>query len=217
MIERNIRMVDEALWGISEALSDRRTRLLQPPDPMALLSKVSAEAKSAARAGDIKLAWEPADEFPGYSRLVAKVPLEEETFDQLFNGRSGYRAQYYLSPEEGVLYNYNLLSALAPALEQALLASHLGVDWQVVRKSLAGPHAKVWVFEEQSAFDEAVSETLNPYRWVKNGATRGRKAPLPQHRSMDVKGVFIHPESLEFRVDDHKLDRACDIFNKGYT
>jgi hypothetical protein len=217
LIERNIRIVEEAHWLISEVLAHRRARLLQPPAPIALLSEVSDQGKSAAREGEIKLAWREADDFPGYWRLVAKVPLKEETFDQLLNGRSGYRAQYYLSPEEGVLFNYDVLSALAPALEQAFLGASLNVDWQLVRRSLAGPHAKVWVFEEKKAFDEAVSDALNPPRWVGNGATRGRKAPLPDHRSIDVKGTFIDPDSLQFRVDDYKLDRACDIFNKGYT
>jgi hypothetical protein len=210
-------MVDVAHWRVSDVLSSRRSRLLQPPDPIALLGKAKAESESAARKGEIKLVWQPADEFPGFSRAEAKVPLEEDTFDQLFNGRSGYRAQYYLSPEEGVLYNHDLLTTLAPALEQAFLAACLAVDWELVRRSLAGPHAKVWVFEEKKAFDEAIPESLNPDRWVENCATRSRRAPLPHHRSIDIKGVFLHPESLEFRVDDYKLDRACDIFNKGYT
>ena len=86
-----------------------------------------------------------------------------------------------------------------------------------MRRSLAGPHAKVWVFEEKKAFDDAIPKSLNPDRWVENCATRGRRAPLPKHRSIDVKGVFLDPKSLKFQVDDYKLDRACDLFNKGYT
>ncbi len=216
-MERIVRAVDKDLWAISDALGDRRARLLEPPGPIPLLSKVGADGEAAAKAGKINMTWQPADEFPGYSRLVAKVPLEEDTFDQLFNGRSGYRAQYYLSPEEGVLYNYDLLAVILPVLEHAVQASPLNVDWQLVCKSLRGPHAKVWVFEEQKAFDDALPDTLNPVRWVQNQATRGRRAPLPPHRSIEVKGVFIHPETLQLRVDDYKLDRACDIFRKGYT
>src|SRR4051794_13471296 len=106
LIERNVRLVDRDVWRLSELLTERRARLLQPLAPMALLDQVAVEAQSTAAARAIKLQWQPSDDFPGYSRLVAQVPLREETFDQLFNGRSGYRAQYYLSPEEGVLYNH---------------------------------------------------------------------------------------------------------------
>jgi hypothetical protein len=217
LTKRAMRLVDEDIWRLSELSSERRARLLQPLDPVALLNQVAVDAQSAAAGGTIKLQWQRSDDFPGYSRLVAKVPLKEETFDQLFNGRSGYRAQYYLSPEEGVLYNRDLLAILLPALMQALIAAPLGVDEVLVRRSLAGPHAKVWVFEEKQAFDEAPSDTLNPPRWFDNKAIPGRRAPLPEHLSIEVKGVFIHPQKLDFRVYEYKLDRACDLFNKGYT
>jgi hypothetical protein len=164
------------------------------------------------------LAWKESSERAGYFRIVTEIPLTETTFDQLFNGRSGYRAQYYLSPEEGILFNYSLLQALVPVLKVTYSKQPLNVSFDLIERSVLTPHAKVWVFNEQPAFDEAKENTLNPPRWVHNGATRGRKAPLPSHHMLELKGSFIHPIiTHDFFVSDLKLDRAWDLHSKGYT
>ena len=178
---------------------------------------VEVEAIAASTEGKISLEWKPACHFPDYYRVVAKIPISKPTFDELFNGRSGYRAQYYLSPEEGVLYNRDVLSVLKFAIKKAFERALLTVPWTLVERSLAGPHSKIWIFDEKPAFDEAEDETLNPTRWVENRATRGRKAPLPENCAIDLKGAFIHPDSLDVAVDELKADRACDLFRKGYT
>jgi hypothetical protein len=178
---------------------------------------MKVEADSAGADGAIRLDWEASCSFPGYFRVVAQIPIAAGIFDQLFNGRSGYRAQYYLSPEEGVLYNRDLLSVLSPAIQQTYRRAPLDVNLELIRHSLAGPHSKIWIFEDKLAFDDAEVDTLNPPRWVLNGATRGRKAPLRVPCAVDVKGAFIHPERLDVQVDEMKADRACDLFRKGYT
>jgi len=203
-------------WCLSEALGERRERLLDVPQPESLLNHLIIESEDAARAGRITLRWEDSTDRPGYFRLVAQIPLNE-TLDQFFNGRSGYRAQYYLSPEEGILYNRDTLDRLVPAIATAYEQQPLKIDWKLVEESVRAPHAKVWVFQETVAFDEATPNTLNPPRWVANGATRGRKAPLPSHRMIDVKGTFIQPGTNALFVDDLKLDRAWDLFKRGYT
>jgi hypothetical protein len=214
---RVIRIVDPSIWRLSDALGERRSRLLNTPSPSELLQHTITQAIVASRKGLSQLDWQESCECRGYFRLVAQIPLSETTFDQLFNGRAGYRAQYYLSPEEGVLYNRDILSGLEPALRLAYLRQPLGVDFSLVEKSLRAPHSKIWVFGEQKAFDDAADNTLNPPRWVENDATRGRKAPLPKHFMIDVKGAFIHPASNDLFVDELKLDRACDLFRTGYT
>ena len=214
---RLIRIVDPPVWRLSDALGERRSRLLNTPSPSELLRHTITQAIEASRKGLTQLDWQESCERRGYFRLVAQIPLSETTFDQLFNGRAGYRAQYYLSPEEGVLYNRDILSSLEPALRLAYERQPLGVDFSLVEKSLRAPHSKIWVFGEQKAFDDAADNTLNQPRWVENNATRGRKAPLPKHFMIDVKGAFIHPASDDLFVDELKLDRACDLFRTGYT
>ncbi len=202
---------------MSDALGERQGRLLEAPQPEELLEQAIAEAREASRNGLIQLAWQESTKRPGYFRLVAQVPLSETTFDQIFNGRSGYRAQYYISPEEGILYNRDILDGFAPAFKTAYPKQPLDIEFDLIEKSLRAPHSKIWVFGEKAAFDNAAQDALNPPRWVENGATRGRKAPLPSHCMIDVKGAFIHPGTSDLFVDELKLDRAWDLFKRGYT
>jgi len=220
MTRRRLRQVPIELWPIADALENRGARLPAlhgSADPISLLETVKAEADHAATHQTIRLRWKSSCDFPGYFRVIAVVPVSSSTFDQLFNGRSGYRAQYYLSPEEGVLYNSDLLSVLTPAVKQSYDQAPVDVKWTSIAQSLAGPHSKVWVFNEKLAFDQAQSNILNPPRWVQNGAIPGRKVPLPMECAIDVKGAFIHPETMDIRVDEAKADRACDLFCRGYT
>lgn len=173
----------------------------------------------AAAQLSIPLCWqESTDEGrTGYFRLHAQVPLSDTTFDQLFNGNSGYRAQYYLSPEEGILFNRDVLEALLPALEESYEKQPIAPPLEHVRLSLLAPHAKIWVFNELQAFDEAAQNSLNPPRWVENNASPGRRAPLPHHLMLDVKGSFINFSLHDLYVFDLKLERANDIFLRGFS
>jgi hypothetical protein len=175
------------------------------------------EAINSVQEGRVFLTWQPSTETPGFSRIEAVFPLCERVFDQFFNGRSGYRAQYYLSPEEGMLYNRDVVKGLSEPLKAAYARKPLSVDLDLVLTSVDGPHSKVWVYGVPSAFNSAPENALNPRRWVENNALLGRRAPLPNHLSLELKGAFIHPSSGEIFVDDLKLDRACDLFAKGYS
>lgn len=210
-------MVERDQWCLSGALGLRKARLLEVAQPEDLLRQVFEESKQAAQKGSLQLKWQESFKMPGYFRLIAQIPLAEITFDQFFNGRGGYRAQYYLSPEEGILFNHDTLQNLAPVLMIAYSKHPLSVSFDLIERSVLAPHAKVWVFEEQSAFDEATDSMLNPLRWVERKAIRGRKVPLPSHCQLELKGCFVHLTSQDLFVDDLKLDRAWDLHNQGYT
>jgi hypothetical protein len=106
---------------------------------------------------------------------------------------------------------------LIPAIKAAYRKQPLDVHFDLIEQSVRAAHSKIWVFEEKAAFNNAAEHALNPPRWVANGATRGRKAPLPGHYTIDVKGAFVHPATSDLFVDEVKLDRAWDLFKRGYT
>lgn len=218
-MNRLMRVVDAGLWVVSEELSaGRRLRLLDPPTCEELLQQIAVQSTEAAADGRVRLHWKDCSDHPGaYGQLVAQIPLIEDTFDQLFNGRSGYRAQYYLSPEEGVLFNRDIVQAVLPAVSQAYIREPPSAPFSLVEQSLLAPHAKMWILDERASFDAAVADVLNPPRWVENGATRGRKAPLPAHLTIEVKGSLIDHQQKTIYVSDMKLDRPMDLFNRGYT
>jgi len=217
-MNRPLRVVPVAEWTLGPEIASRHARLHDVPSPDLLLAKIIEEASYAAEHGLIRLSWQEADECHGFFRLIAEIPLKEDTtFDQFFNGRSGYRAQYYLSPEEGVRYNRDVLEGLKMPLIRAYKGQPLAVPLEIVLRTIDAPHAKLWVFDETVAFDSSPKNSLNPQRWVDNGATRGRCTPLPSHLTLDVKGAFMEPRTCELFVDPCKLDRACDLFRWGYT
>ncbi len=213
------RTVPEKIWALGDAIACRHARLLDGPSPDALLEQLCSEALERARAGDIVLNWDPGvnEAAKGFFQVTTRIRLSEIVFDQFFNGRSGYRAQYYLSPEEGVLFNREVLQRLRQSVIQAYGRKAIEPTLDLVLASIDAPHAKVWVHGEKAAFDEAAPNTVNPERWVANNAIAGRKAPLPAHLTLDVKGAFIHPGSGMVWVDPMKEDRACDLYRKGYT
>lgn len=217
VIARILRTVSEDEWQLSGVISsDRRERLLNPPAPDALLERVFAEAAQSCLRGEGTAAWEPSEERAGYHRIKAEVAIQETTFDQLFNGRSGYRAQYYLSPEEGILYNRDVLEGLTSCiteLARKLVLSHP----DRIRTSLLAPHSKIWVVNERQEFENAESGMILARRWVENKACLGCRAPLPRCPRVDVKGAFVDPHYSDVFVDDLKLDRAWDLHRKGFT
>ena len=111
-MRRLTRTIPAAEWCVADRLGPRVGRLLDVPSAAELLQSVIAAAIQAASVGSLRIAWKESDERAGYFRLVAQLPLDEITFDQFFNGRSGYRAQYYISPEEGILYNRDVVTEL---------------------------------------------------------------------------------------------------------
>src|SRR5262245_30707750 len=147
---RPTRMVEPAVWRLSPILDARRGRLIDVLKPDALLEQVVAEAEAAARNDSIRLAWQGSIEpcRSRYFRVVLQIPLTQVTFDQLFNGRSGYRAQYYLSPEEVILYNRDLLYGLRSSIRSAYRSHKLDVELGFIEDSAGAPHSKIWVYEE---------------------------------------------------------------------
>lgn len=212
------RQVPRRVWDIDQlGIPNRIEYLLDSMSPEDVADSFFIDALKSAQASEIELKWQESNERPSYFRLTAKIPVSDITFDRLFNGRSGYRAQYYLSPEEGVLYNRQLIDGLQPSLLIAHEQNSAGQSFENLWRTLAAPHAKIWVFDEKAAFDEAAENSLNPPRWVENKATRGRRAPLPNDCAVDLKGAFLIPGTDEYFVDDLKLSRPYDLHCKGYT
>jgi hypothetical protein len=85
-----------------------------------------------------KCEWQPGTEMVGCSRAIIVIPLKPDTFDDLINGRSGYRAQYYLSVEEGQRFNRKLVSALCVPAKRIFDRDPKIPGWDVVEGSIRG-------------------------------------------------------------------------------
>jgi hypothetical protein len=197
---------------------NRRHRLLHPPDPVALISSVSRQAQKNSKR--IYFCWETAIERFGFQRIIAQIPLDRDTFDPLINGRTSYRAQYYVSVECGDAFNRALVDALVEPIHSALDMMGFPVSWSIARASLSGSWSKIWVAKDDEVFGAAEPDELRPTRWVNEAGELGRmqfRAPLPKVPAIDFKGTWIRPSDGETWLSPDKADRGPTFYKRGHV
>jgi hypothetical protein len=222
-----LRMVSVEEWDLSK-LPDavRRQRLLHPPSAECLLTRLINEATSAAENGKLCLNLEPC-ETPGYSeysRLQTQIPVNKCTYDLLFNGRSGYRAQYYLSPEEGNTYNRQIIDDLIPVLIRTAggQKAENSVDPDLVQLSLKSMSKLAWYGSYKDALIfYRCPKTLSVPRWNDYWNSKpscwpmGLIAFMLDNPRVFLKGAFVDPNRGD--IYDNKPDRANDLHKRGWT
>jgi hypothetical protein len=219
-MDNNDDLVPVEEWIIDETLlrdGPRKTLLIDVPPPLDLIREVSQEA---ARAPGIRLALVQSAEQPSYFRVEAQIRLPDPLFDQLFNGRSGYRAQYYISTAKGAAFNRRIVDALAPTILDGCRCKIFVGEADAVRRSLAGRYSKIWAAGDGCVFRNSDS-ALRPERWKSywegKDSELGLKLPLPRPPQLDVKGSFVRLETDEDWVPVEKADRDGDIHRTGWA
>lgn len=208
-----MKMVDKSEWDLSGMRDrDRALRLLNPPLPEELIEATAREALELIEHPRALWEWEPGKQMKGCFRAHAVIPIRTATFDALFNGRSGYRAQYYLSQNEGRQYNACLVNALVPAIRQIYDRRPRPPGWSDLRHSLAGPWSKVWVFGDSDPFADAADGEFLPRRWVGRAPTIWIRAPQPDDPALDVKGTWVFSQDGTYKQDPDKKDRDHQIW-----
>jgi hypothetical protein len=196
--------------------SNRMRRLLHPPDCEFLVASVARHAQE--NDGDIHFCWETAAENTGYQRIIAEIPVKIETFDALFNGRTGYRAQYYLSPEQGAECNRTLVKALIEPITRTLKMIGFAVPLEIARASMLGRWSRIWVARDGEVFSAALQREFRPKRWarVNPGDSMALRAPLPERPTIDLKGTRIRPQDGAQWLSPDKANRDQRLHERGY-
>jgi hypothetical protein len=214
-----MQMVDPAEWDLSGMIDRKRAgRLLDPPKGEDLITTVAVQAMEAAVEGRAAWSWQDGREMAGCGRAIISVPLETNTFDALFNGRSGYRAQYYLSCQEGIAFNAWLLSALQTPMRITCGRAPIRLI-PSLHRSFDGPYSKLWVHCDGEPFRAAPAGEFKPKLWLKNNpVSLGLRAPLPTIPTIEIKGSWITDVEMEYREDvTYKGDRHCRLAKFGFV
>jgi hypothetical protein len=209
-------------WKIDAAISDGRRRLLlHPPSSIELAEQVAHNAMSAAKQRTLQIKWTKAQDRHGNWRIEAAIPIQPNIFDQFFNGRTGYRAQYYLSVRDGQTFNRLVIEYLKDPVRLASNRCRPFVSWSLIAKSLLGPHSKIWIVGDWAAFVRE-PEQLQPDRWVQHSQFSRDKPlglcmPMPPAPQLDLKGTFICPASSSIWLPTNKKYRDQKIHESGWT
>jgi hypothetical protein len=205
-------------WRIAPTVdAGRCARLLKDaPPPNRLIVDLSATALGEAHAKALDLRWVQACDSQGYFRLELAFRVSAELFDWFFNGRTGYRAAYWLSTQHGMLFNAVALRALLPAIKSAWENGPLmEKDWEPLYASLMGQDSKIWVANDSRHFCPDSQGDLVPARWKERGGV-GTCLPLPQMPRVEIKGTFFDRNGNRW-LSDLKADRHEHLHQSGFA
>ena len=203
-------------WEFSVNVSTERKRTLAESSSFdALVAQVVVDIS------EIRARIEPGRD-PGLEHCLQPIFSFElqRTGDRLFNGRHGYRAQYWHSPSRGLAANATLLVALTPKLLATVDATaepRFGaLD---VCASLRAASAKLWIQEIPSLL-VSPAEDLEVQPWLTE-ARRGVQLArwgicAPEVTRFEVKGALMDSYGNEV-VPSRKTGRHYDIHYFGFS
>ncbi|QQE87916.1 hypothetical protein [Azotobacter chroococcum] len=206
---------------VGRATFDRRTRMQNPPPFSRIIDQLKDEMNLVCFHREQKSSDQ------SYSRAVFCATVEPALFDLFFNSPTGYRGEFFISPERGVAANRLLLQELSPKLIQFAAIQDTGIDQAWLLESLSKLSAKAWLAEESlSLCSKCAGEWSTSYvseLEIRNGrwecsdhaySVWGRQAPcLTKIRFF---GGFINSTNQEW-LAEHKQSRAAQIWQYGWT
>jgi hypothetical protein len=161
--------------------------------------------------------WEPFNSarLKGCNRASFPLRVMAQVYDAFFNSAVGYRAQYAVSPSRGAAANRALLDSLEPAL-MAAVAEQGPASIHLVRASLHGVDAKVWILEaevEDQLSEPHASLAYGPWEFE---SLDGQGLRTPVGTTLEVKGAWLNVSGVEIR-DPMKADRNSRIHRTGFA
>jgi hypothetical protein len=153
--------------------------------------------------------------------------------DLFYNGVCGYRAQYYLSPENGEDANRYAIQQIEPKLLEAARivgwckpnpncsGNILHIDQAQIFASLHFTSAKIWGDEtesEMSYVTKTADETsqIIAKRWVETVKKEARGVKAPRFSILKFHGAFINNRGEE-RIPLGKESRSQNLYLYGWS
>jgi hypothetical protein len=162
------------------------------------------------------IVWRPAASahLRGSNRAEFLLRVPPETYDGFFNSPVGYRAQYALSPLNGLEKNRTLLVSMESMLMSA--AERSGLDEASVKTSIAGAQAKVWIDEDEvKTHFFGLEPEIRFDRWNSHpDGESGSRAPVGTR--LVICGGWVDKQGLQV-INPYKAQRAEEIYSRGYS
>jgi len=160
------------------------------------------------------LHWEKASapHLDGCHRSSHELSVDPDLFDAFFNAPVGYRGQFAESETNGAAANRCLIDSLFLRLLAA--DAHSPVDPELVKASLRGKQAKVWIVE--SAVEDqltAPEKSIVFPEWEFNEPD-GQGLRAPRGTLLEVKGGWLEQSGREV-INPAKCQRSRNIYRTG--
>ena len=210
-----LRLPSDSLWGY------------QTPSaaPLEIIRAVAAEACQAiSKYAVLPEEREPCGDRDGYFRVSVEIPLSQTLFDQLMNGRTGYRAHYSAGVDVGEDFNRCLIEAVAPIVVNAESLYADRFDRTFCERSLLGDFSKLWYPKRLTdlgslSYMVKSKEELRIPRWLeywhaRSKPRKGLLAPLPEVPSILFNGTFVNELGDAY---EQKPGRSIQLFETGWT
>jgi hypothetical protein len=214
----------ESEWGFKNLEDDERTRKLEAaPAYDEIVRKVRQAFRvrileRSARGYDLA----PFDPDP---RAIIQFQVDPDLYDEFFNSRTGYRAQYWQSVGRGVDANaFLVVNLLAEICDLDPWPTGWSLKRDFAMRSLLCAGAKVWISEKFVGHTDTLVRIYNSPKLAvpqwrpeeEQPPGRARAARLPPNLCwLDLKGCFLDGESIRRPKDP--FDRAGKICTTGWT
>lgn len=199
---------EQFLWDFSEIAEHdpaRAAALESAPSADEIAMSIINRFGSALAGGRVRIGMEEAGHMSQDLRAVLQLEVEEEFFDQFFNARTGYRAQFKQDCQRGLAYNERIvggmrqkLSALSPRVLARRLSADfedrgaIGVSREQLWVSLDPSLSKVWfcsvLVTGTGTVEQLHPGLTGPRLQLDAGKTWAAIAPS---RWLDLKGAFV--------------------------
>ncbi len=211
-----LRSVSEEDWVLDASIPETRRRILyENIDANILADRIL----NSSEMNDCRVEKGTEVGLRDFERARAMFNIIDiHLLDMFMSGISGYRAQYYLSPEEGTSYNSICLRKFLPPILSGLMDRT-----ETATESLKSPHAKMWVTNEEIAFNGPGSRKLtvrvsgNQIMSCANLASPHWKIPDVARSQLLVLGGFVEKSTHNYGVSDHKRMRSIELHLRGQS
>jgi hypothetical protein len=211
--------------------AERGRHLHEAPPWPEQVQAVRGALRSAIKAGHARFGFDESSSDRNDLRGVIQFPIGSALFDWLFNGRTGYRAQFRIGSENGLLQNAHIISELSAQLSlsasQQIVAHRFTSDFQYkeplpctigqVVASLDPKLSKIWACERLIGEDGKVQDVFvsrtGPKLAFVDSEPWSSLYPEDTAGWLDVKGAFMSPNGA-YQLKPPK-DRAAKLEDRG--
>jgi hypothetical protein len=229
-------------WGLGEieALDpDRAAYPRRDIDANELKNQIASAFANSLKNGTAKYGVDFHTKRQTERRAIIQFEVGTVLFDQFYNGRTGYRAHYWVSPEIGDTFDEKLGDLLRAAISEHMPTTAEG---RLVRVEITGyrdesdrgPYQLTREFALQSLAPEAsklwrcewlITDTLGLNKSQQTGAIEpklqigkweGEGLYAPRGSRLDFKGGFVGDDGAVTPTKNRK-DRAMKLHQTGWT